>query len=579
VPDRPSLRPQQVSPHPLSEVAEVIGTGAPSGGTNVTGITHDSRQVCAGDLYVALPGANTHGARFAAQAEAAGAAAIWTDPAGVEEIASADHPAQLPVIVSAAPRTQLGEVAARIYGEPARELLMLGITGTNGKTTTSYLIEAGLQAAGHQTGMVGTVETRVAGRMVPSVRTTPEATDVHALLAVMRERGVTACVMEVSSHALVFGRVDGIVFDVAGFTNLSQDHLDFHTDLEDYFAAKASLFTPERARRGVVCVDDTYGLRLAAEAGVPVVTVASVAASATNDTAPTSLLPATDDTSATDHAAADWQVTDREVARSGATTRADLRHLTGRSISVGSPIPGEFNLANAVLAVVMLMEAGVEAQDALRGVATCPGVPGRMERVQSTRIDEPLAVVDYAHTPDAVANILRALRPSTNGRLIIVLGAGGDRDRAKRPLMGAVAAREADVVIVTDDNPRSEEPAAIRAAVRQGAESETDGHRAEVREIGDRGEAIAAAVDMSSGPADTVVVAGKGHEQGQEIAGVVNPFDDRLVLRQALERRGTSGGPSATGGLERRGTERGTSGGPSATGGLGDDRRDPEVPS
>jgi UDP-N-acetylmuramoyl-L-alanyl-D-glutamate--2,6-diaminopimelate ligase len=503
------IRPERVEPRPLRDIADLLGVVVPAlpvvDATVLTGITHDSRQVQPGDLYAALPGANTHGARFGEQAVASGAAALWTDAAGAGLLGEPD----VPVLVSADPRRALGRVAAFIYGEPATELLMIGVTGTNGKTTTSYLIEAGLRAAGHTTGQIGTIETLVAGARIPSMRTTPEATDVHALLAVMGERGVTACVMEVSSHAMAFGRVDGIVFDVAGFTNLSQDHLDFHRDLEDYFATKASLFTPERSVRGVVCVDDAWGRRLAAEAKVPIATIATTG-------------PA---------GAADWHVAEREVPHSGASTAVELRGPDGAAARVVSPLAGEFNVANAVLAVVLLLTAGLDVERVIRGIASCPGVPGRMERVQSTRVDEPLAVVDYAHTPDALENVLRALRPATRGRLIVVLGAGGDRDREKRPLMGAVAATLADLVIVTDDNPRSENPATIRAAMLDGA----SGRQAEVREIADRRSAIVAAVSAASGRADTVLVAGKGHEQGQEVAGRVLPFDDRVELRAALD--------------------------------------------
>lgn len=504
------IRPERVSPCPLREIAELLETQAAENAgltadVGLTGVTHDSRQVRPGDLYAALPGANTHGARFGRQAVESGAAAIWTDPAGAEQLRDAG----VPVLVSDNPRTRLGDVAGRIYGDPAAELLMIGVTGTNGKTTTSYLVEAGLRAAGHETGLIGTVETLVAGTRVPSVRTTPEATDVHALLAAMRERGVTACVMEVSSHALAYGRVDGIVFDVAGFTNLSQDHLDFHRDLEDYFTTKAGLFTEARARRGVVCVDDAWGRRLADRATVPVVTVATVATGAD----------------------ADWTVTEREVAASGGSTMTRMRSRDGDLLSVSAPMPGDFNVANAVIATVLLLTAGMAATAVVRGISTCEGVPGRMERVRSTHVDEPLVVVDYAHTPDAVENVLQALRPSTRGRLIVVLGAGGDRDRDKRPAMGAVAARLADVVIVTDDNPRSEDPAAIRRSVLEG----TVGASAEVREIGDRRSAIVAAVEIAAGREDTVLVAGKGHEQGQEVAGTVVPFDDRVELRAALD--------------------------------------------
>jgi UDP-N-acetylmuramoyl-L-alanyl-D-glutamate--2,6-diaminopimelate ligase len=503
MPDRRSLRPRHVAPRPLHAVAQLLRQRAPDGPeVAVTGVAHDSRQIQPGDLFAALPGAKTHGVAFAAEAAAAGAVAVLTDTAGGQRVQG------LPVIALHDPRSHLGQVAAFIYGEPARELLMLGITGTNGKTTTAYLVESGLRAAGHRAGLVGTIEIRVCDERFASVRTTPEATDLHALLAVMRERGATACVLEVSSHALVLGRVDGIVFDVAGFTNLSQDHLDFHTDLDDYFAAKAALFTPQRSRRAVVCVDDDYGSRLASMATVPVVTVGATRG-------------------------ADWWVVDRDLGVSGATT-ATLQDVRGQRLDVVSPIPGDFNLANAALAVVMLMEAGVDAADAIGGVIRCRGVPGRMERVRSTGVDEPLAVVDYAHTPDAIENVLRALRPSTGGRLAVVVGAGGDRDPHKRAAMGAAAARNADLVIVTDDNPRSEDPAEIRAAVLAGARTVAGGTG--VEEIGDRRAAIERAVEMARSLADTVVVVGKGHEQGQEIDGVRHPFDDRVVLREALDR-------------------------------------------
>ncbi|RIQ35585.1 UDP-N-acetylmuramoyl-L-alanyl-D-glutamate--2,6-diaminopimelate ligase, partial [Jiangella rhizosphaerae] len=437
---------------------------------------------------------------FAAAAAAAGAAAIMTDGDGVRLAAEAGD-AGVPVLRLDDPRSRLGEIAATVYGHPARDLLMLGVTGTNGKTTTTYLLESGLRAAGHTTGLIGTVETRVGDERVASVRTTPEATDVHALLAVMRERGVTACAMEVSSHAMVFGRVDGVVFDVAGFTNLSQDHLDFHADLEDYFAAKARLFTPAHARRAVVVVGDEYGRRLAASTPLPVVTVG--------------------------RGDADWQI-------DCYGDRATLSGADGEKLELRVPIPGEFNVTNAALAVTMLRTAGIDAAAAVDGVGRCPGVPGRMERVGGPA-GAPAGVVDFAHTPDAIDNVLQALHP--RGRLIVVVGAGGDRDREKRPLMGAAAARGADVVVVTDDNPRSEDASAIRAAVVAGARSVPDSERAgEILEVGGRREAVRAALRSARGPDDTVVVLGKGHEQGQEIAGVVHPFDDRDVLREELVR-------------------------------------------
>ncbi|MDP9395303.1 MAG: UDP-N-acetylmuramoyl-L-alanyl-D-glutamate--2,6-diaminopimelate ligase, partial [Actinomycetota bacterium] len=414
------------------------------------------------------------------------------------------------------PRSCTGALSAWVYGEPARALTTVGITGTNGKTTTAYLVEAILRAAGRRTGLIGTVETRIGDEAVASVRTTPEATDLQALLAVMRERGVEAVAMEVSSHALVLGRVDGVVYDVAVFTNLGVDHLDFHDGLEDYFAAKASLFTPARSRHGVVNVDDPYGARLATCTPVPVTTVS----------------PSGRD--------ADWVVTARTVDADAGTTFG-LRSGEGSELALRSPLAGEFNVANAALAAVACLHLGIEPGAVERGLAGALGVPGRMERVVGTGRGEPLVLVDYAHTPDAVDTVLAALRPGVAGRLVVVLGAGGDRDRGKRPAMGAAAARHADLVVVTDDNPRSEDPAAIRAAVVSGA-CHADSRGVEVLEVPDRRTAIFAAV-AATRPGDVVLVAGKGHERGQEVAGVVHPFDDREVAREALHARSAPGAP------------------------------------
>ena len=501
----PTLRPHAVAPRPLDAAAAVIGLRPPPAGwarVQLTGITHDSREVRPGDLYAALPGASDHGARFADAAAHAGAAAILTDADG-------EVPAQqsgLPVLVVPRPRAVLGKLAAWVYGEPAGDLLLIGVTGTNGKTTTAHLAEAGLRAAGHQTGLVGTVETRIGDAATASVRTTPESTDLHALFAVMRERGVTAAVMEVSSHALAFGRVDGVVYDVVVFTNLSQDHLDFHQDMEGYFAAKRSLFTSQRARHGVVNIDDDYGRRLVAESEIPVVTV-----------------------SMSGRMKADWSGTDVALrAGEGALTAIGPG---GVSVPIQVGMPGRYNLENALLAVVALATAGIPVEQAAAGVGACPGVPGRMERIDT---GQPfLAVVDYAHTPDAIATALATLREVTKGRLVAVVGCGGDRDRAKRPLMGEVGARGADVLVITDDNPRSEDPAAIRAEALAGANRVPELERAELAEIGDRSAAIAFAARLA-GPHDTVVILGKGHEQGQETGGAVMPFDDRAVLRARL---------------------------------------------
>jgi UDP-N-acetylmuramoyl-L-alanyl-D-glutamate--2,6-diaminopimelate ligase len=492
--------------HTLAELAQRLGTGpaeAPAA-VLVSGVTHDSRAVHPGDLYAALPGTRTHGARFAAVARDLGAVACLTDAHG----AAASREAGLPTYVVPDPRRVLGEVSAWLYGEPARALRTIAVTGTNGKTTTAYLLDSGLRAAGRTTGLVGTIETRIGDEHVPSVRTTPEATDLQALFAVMRERGVDAVAMEVSSHALALGRVDGVVFDVAVFTNLSADHLDFHPDLEAYFQAKASLFTPERARRAVIDVDDPHGARLAglaAEAGLDVTTV-----------------------SPTGKQDADWRVTDLSVTGQGSTFR--LVGRDGAALEAGTRLPGAFNVDNAALAVVALLAAGTDPTAAAAGVRACSGVPGRMERVESGAPF--LSLVDYAHSPDSLERLLAAARGlvSDPGRLIVVIGAGGDRDPYKRPAMGSIAARDADVVVLTSDNPRSEDPLSIIAALQEGAAAVPGGA---VEVVPERSAAIRRAVALAR-RGDVVVVAGKGHEQGQEIAGVVHPFDDRVVLREAL---------------------------------------------
>jgi UDP-N-acetylmuramoyl-L-alanyl-D-glutamate--2,6-diaminopimelate ligase len=486
----------------------------------VTGVTLDSRTVVPGDLYAALPGFNVHGARFVAEAVAAGAVAVLTDAEGLALATEQRTP--VPVVAVPDPRGVLGDVAAQVYGVPSEHLTMLGVTGTNGKTTTAYLIESALRAHGQRTGLIGTVETRIGDERVESVRTTPEATDLHALLGLMHERGVDVCVMEVSSHALHLHRVDGVVYDVALFTNLSQDHLDFHSTMDEYFAAKASLFTPQRARAGVVCVDDEWGARLASRSGVPTTTLATTAG-----------------------VHADWTV---EEGEGGAFTLR--RAATGVRLSLVAHLPGHFNVANTALAALALLGIGLEPAAVEAAMAVAPDVPGRMEVVSPGGPDGPRCVVDFAHTPDAVDAALAALRPSTPGRLIVVLGAGGDRDRGKRPAMGAAAARQADVVVVTDDNPRSEDPAEIRSAVIAGAQEQVRGGTGRASEIidgGTRSSAIAEAIALALAgtgedrPVDTVVVLGKGHEKGQEIHGVKHPFDDRDAVRAALAAVTSSG--------------------------------------
>jgi UDP-N-acetylmuramoyl-L-alanyl-D-glutamate--2,6-diaminopimelate ligase len=506
-----AIRPARPQPRPLSALGSLLGVRLASVGKSlspndlgfVSGVTLDSRAVAPGDLYVALPGTKVHGAAFCADAVAAGAVAVLTDPDGRARATATG----VPVFVLADPRGKLGEVSCWVYGNPSSRLRLIGVTGTSGKTTSTYLLESGLRAAGHQTGLIGGVETRIGRDRLPSTLTTPEAPDLQALFAVMAERGVTAAAMEVSSHSLALGRVAGTSFDVAVFTNLSQDHLDFHVDLEDYFRAKASLFMPPVL--GVINLDDKYGRRLASSALVPVTTF-----------------------SATGKDEADWRAVDVRSGADGSTFRVIGPGGVEADVSVG--LAGVFNVANALGAVVALVESGVRLEDAVAGLAACPGVPGRLERVPAPGLDI-TAFVDYSHKPGAVEAVLRSLRPVTQGSLIIVLGCGGDRDKAKRPMMGAAAAALADVAILTSDNPRSEDPLAILAAMLDGVLSVPQDDRARIIVEPDRAAAIAQAVGLAA-PGDVIVVAGKGHETGQYVAGAVLPFDDRRVTAAALER-------------------------------------------
>ena len=504
------LRPSQPLGALLGPLAERIGvpihcrTGV-SAHTRVTGVTLRSQDVRPGDLFAALPGASAHGARFAADAVAAGALAVLTDPAGADQL-----PADLDaaVLVHPEPRAVRGALAAHVYGHPSRTLRVIGVTGTSGKTTTTYLIEAGLRAAGRTAGLIGTVGIRIDGRDEPSSLTTPEAPDLQALLAVMVELGVDTVVMEVSSHALTLGRVDGTVFEAGGFTNLSRDHLDFHPTMEDYLDAKARLFEPDsptHAARAVVCVDDDWGRRIAERSTSPVRVSAG-------------------------GADADWGIDAvRAVGRGGqefvAVDPAGVHH----TLQIG--LPGRYNIANALLAVALLDVVGVSPEQGapgLRGAA----VPGRLETID--RGPDFLALVDYAHKPGALEAVLQTLRDQESGaRIAVVIGAGGNRDVGKREPMGRVAAALADLVVVTDDNPRDEDPAAIRAAVLAGAA----GQVGEVVEIGDRRAAIDYAVAWAR-TGDVVLIAGKGHESGQTSRGVTRPFDDRVELADALTARG-----------------------------------------
>ncbi len=529
----PSPRPASLHATPISAVATLVGGAVHGEDVRVSGVTLASQDVVPGDLYAALPGANAHGARYAAGAVESGAVAVLTDADGVEVLAAAG--VTVPTVVVEQPRSVVGSVARALYGTADLGFGLFGVTGTNGKTTVAYLMDSALTALGQTTGLIGTVETRIGDQRLRSMRTTPEATVLHALLAVMRERSVDSCVMEVSSHALSQHRVDGVVYDVALFTNLSQDHLDFHPTMRDYFLAKASLFTPERSRRGIVCVDDEWGRELATLATVPVTTMTSLPDVEADWHLVADATPDSGTDSGTDHDPAGFTLSD-------GTTTLELR----------SALPGDFNRVNTAMAALALLASGLEAPVVEQALRRDPHVPGRMERVTLDGAPDggldggldgaldpslPLVVVDYAHTPDAVAAALKALRPQTTGALVVVLGAGGDRDTGKRSAMGRAAALGADVVVVTDDNPRSEDPAVIRAAVLDGARDAAGaGGTQDLHDVDDRATAIDTAIREAHarGPGSVVAVVGKGHETGQDIGGTIHPFDDREEVARAL---------------------------------------------
>ncbi len=474
----------------LSALADWISGEASLVGDDVdiSDVTHDSRLVKPGDLFVAVRGYETDGHRSLGDAIAWGAAAL-----GVEEAARTDTPQ----LVVADTRTALGPLAAAVHGEPSRKIPVIGVTGTNGKTTVTHLIEGIVEAAGLTPGVIGTVGARIAGMSVAVPRTTPEASDLQRLLDQMVAAGVDVAAIEVSSHALALHRVDGTWFAVGAFTNLMQDHLDFHGDMETYFATKRQLFSATRVGRAVVAVDDAAGRAIADSAEVPVTTTA-----VHNDA----------------------QLTAADIATTMDGSSFTIVTPEG-SYAASIPLPGAFNVENALVAAAVAREIGIGEQAIVAGLAQVGAIPGRFEAVA---VGQPFGVVvDYAHTPDAVEAVVASARQITNGRVIAVIGAGGDRDREKRPAMGSAAAA-ADLAVITSDNPRSEDPVAIIADVVAGVPPGADA----ITEP-DRRTAIRRALD-SAGDADLVLILGKGHEQGQEIGDTVVPFDDRLVAAEEL---------------------------------------------
>ncbi|MBJ7341754.1 UDP-N-acetylmuramoyl-L-alanyl-D-glutamate--2,6-diaminopimelate ligase [Mycolicibacterium sp.] len=503
-----NLRPSRPAGEGLATLADlvqaVLHAHSGSADVRVTGVTLRSQDAGPGDLFAALPGASSHGARYAADAVRQGAVAVLTDEAGLQIIGDVGAP----VLVHPAPRSGLGDVAAAVYGRPSEHLRVIGVTGTSGKTTTTYLAEAGLRAAGRVVGLVGSVGIRIDGRDEPSALTTPEAPDLQALFAVMLERGVDTVVMEVSSHALTLGRVDAVHFAVGGFTNLSRDHLDFHPTMEDYLDAKARLFDPESSTHAdvsVVCIDDDAGRQIAGRADRPVTVSVS-------------------------GADADWRVESVDTLEGGgqrflAVDPAGVHH----DLRIG--LPGRFNVANCLLATALLDAVGVSPEQAAPGLRDAM-VPGRLQPIDGGQ--RFLALVDYAHKPGALRAVLETLRAQTSGRIAVVFGAGGNRDQGKRVPMGQTAAELADLVVVTDDNPRDEDPAAIRATILEGARRGP----AEIAEIGDRRAAIDFAVGWAR-EGDVVLIAGKGHEAGQTTRGWTRPFDDRDELMRAIQALGS----------------------------------------
>jgi UDP-N-acetylmuramoyl-L-alanyl-D-glutamate--2,6-diaminopimelate ligase len=469
-------------------------------GVEAGGVTHDSRVAGRGWIFVALRGLKADGAAFAAQAIAAGAAAVVAER-------PPDTPPAVPWLVVKDARLALAILAAEFEGHPSRRMQVVGITGTNGKTTTSYLLSAMFEAAGIRSGLMGTVAYRIGTKELPATRTTPEAPEVQGLLRQMADDGCGACVMEVSSHALALRRVDGTRFAAGVFTNLTRDHLDFHADMEDYFAAKRRLFEMLPADApAVINIDDPRGATLAESARRPVTYAINRAA----------------------------DVSPGPLAFSLDGLAFEVRTPRG-VVALRSRLVGRPNVYNILAAAGTAAALGLPLDAIRRGLEALQGVPGRFE-VVSGGGDDITVVVDYAHTDDALRNLLETARPLAGRRLITIFGCGGDRDRSKRPLMGMVAARLSDVVVITSDNPRSEDPARIVEEAKRGAEREVRRGAPELLTIVDRREAIEEAVRRAAA-GDVVLIAGKGHEKYQEIGGRVLPFDDAAVAREALAAR------------------------------------------
>ncbi len=517
----PVLRPEHPAPRSLAMLAQEFGLEhrGPLDGIEVTGVTLGTGDLHPGDLFVGIRGANIHGASYAARAKEGGAVALLTDAAGAGIAADAG----LPILIVDDPRGALGELSAWVYRTAGSSALLFGTTGTNGKTSTSYLLEAVLRQLGLVTGLSSTAERHIGELTVVSRLTTPEASEMHALLARMREAGVRAVAIEVSAQALSRHRIDGLIFDVVAFTNLSHDHLDDYLDMEDYFQAKLALFDPEHGKRGVVCLDTAWGARVVSESRIPVTTIATVGHAA----------PA-------DLESAEWVV--EVLDERPVYTEFRLTGPDGRFLITREPLIGWHMAANAALAIVMLVEAGFELEAigaALEGDAEHePGIraylPGRTERVSGDR--GPSVYVDFGHSPDAFENTLAAVRRFTTGRTIMVFGADGDRDATKRHEMARVAAQGSDILVITDHHPRFEDPASIRKTLLEGAKLAAD-QPLETYEVSPPEMAIRKAVSLAK-EGDSILWAGPGHQDYRDIRGVRTPYSARDEARAALREAG-----------------------------------------
>ncbi|CAB4746832.1 unannotated protein [freshwater metagenome] len=494
------IRPLTQTERSLSSMLSIIGASTDISAADlekiaVTGISSSSNDVEAGDLFCAFAGAKVHGASFARDAMKSGAVAILTDADGAKLIK------EMPVVVVSNVRKSAAILSSWFYGEPMRDLFSIGITGTNGKTTVSTLCHQIFQNAGQESGLIGTVETRIGSEILSSTRTTPEAAELQSLVATMRERHCRNLVMEVSSHALTLERVRGSYFAAVGFTNLSQDHLDFHGSMDEYFAAKSKLFTFEYADQAFINIDDAYGQILADSIELPVQTLSRFNESAT------------------------WHYT--RIEEGIQFSDISIRGVGGILIDTRTTLRGGFNFDNLLMAVSICVESGIDPIDIATLIPQLVGANGRLEPVNLGQ--NFTALVDYAHSPDAVARVLAAAREMTDKKVIGVLGCGGDRDNSKRNVMGQELSLRSDIAIFTSDNPRSENPQAILEQMTHGLKIS-----APSAIVQDRAEAITLAVNLAQ-PGDVVIVLGKGHERGQEINGVVHPFDDRLIVAHAIE--------------------------------------------